>query len=151
MLMIEINGVAHVIISVSEWDRCRAFYGALLPYLGLQQVFDGENFIYYVGGRTAIGINRCDAQYASQHFIQGSVGLHHVCFRCRSRDDVDHVFSFLRTQNIKIVRPPGEGSWAPGYYSFLFEDPAGIRLEFNYVPGKGVLTEGVSFTPTGYR
>ena len=27
----------------------------------------------------------------------------------------------------------------PGYYSLLFEDPSGIRLEINHVPGKGLL------------
>jgi hypothetical protein len=31
---------------------------------------------------------------------------------------------------------------APGYYSVLFEDPDGTRLEINYVPGKGLLTPG---------
>ena len=31
------------------------------------------------------------------------------------------------------------GAWAPGYYSVLFEDPDGIRLEVNHVPGKGLL------------
>jgi hypothetical protein len=41
----------------------------------------------------------------------------------------------------KIVHPPEEGAWAPGYYSVLFEDPDGIRLEMNYVPGKGLLEE----------
>jgi catechol 2,3-dioxygenase-like lactoylglutathione lyase family enzyme len=151
MSMIEINGVAHVILSVSEWGRCRAFYEALLPFVGLQRVFEGDDFIYYVGGRTAVGINRCDAKYSGQRFDQGSVGLHHVCFRCRSREDVDRAHSFLKAQDVTIIRPPQEGSWAPGYYSILFEDPAGVRLEFNYVPGKGVLAEGVSFTPTGYR
>jgi hypothetical protein len=29
-----------------------------------------------------------------------------------------------------------------GYYSVLFEDPDGIRLEINHVPGKGLLTPG---------
>jgi len=42
---------------------------------------------------------------------------------------------------VKIVRPPSEGSWAPGYYSILFEDPDGIRLEVNFVPGKGHLED----------
>ena len=33
---------------------------------------------------------------------------------------------------------PEEGfHFAPGYYSILFGDPDGIRVEFNYVPGKG--------------
>jgi hypothetical protein len=30
----------------------------------------------------------------------------------------------------------------PGYYSVLFEDFDGIRLEVNHVPGRGVLVEG---------
>jgi catechol 2,3-dioxygenase-like lactoylglutathione lyase family enzyme len=105
-----------VILSVSEWDRCRAFYEALLPFIGLRRVFEGEDFLYYVGGRTAVGINRCDAKYSGQRFDQGSVGLHHVCFRCQSREDVDQAHSFLKTQDVKIIRPPQEGSWAPGYY-----------------------------------
>ena len=38
-----------------------------------------------------------------------------------------------------VARAPREDNWAPGYYSLLFEDPDGIRLEFNHVPGKGLL------------
>ena len=32
-----------------------------------------------------------------------------------------------------------EGDFAPGYYFFVFEDPDGIRLEVNFIPGKGLL------------
>ena len=27
--MIEVNGMAHVILTVSQWDKARAFYGEL--------------------------------------------------------------------------------------------------------------------------
>jgi hypothetical protein len=38
----------------------------------------------------------------------------------------------------RIVHPPEEGpGFAPGYYSVLFEDPDGIRVEVNHVPGRG--------------
>jgi hypothetical protein len=47
----------------------------------------------------------------------------------------------------KIVRGPMEGTWAPGYYYVLFEDPDGIRLEVNFVPGAGLLAAGVHFNP----
>jgi len=40
-----------------------------------------------------------------------------------------------------------EGSWAPGYNYVLFEDPDGIRLEVNFVPGAGLLADGVQFNP----
>jgi hypothetical protein len=46
---------------------------------------------------------------------------------------------------------PLEGNWAPGYYYVLFEDPDGIRIEVNHVPGAGVLAEGAAFNPSqGY-
>jgi catechol 2,3-dioxygenase-like lactoylglutathione lyase family enzyme len=148
--VIEINGVAHVVLNVSDWERCRPFYEAFLPFLGLSRVFAGDDFIYYVGGRTAVGVNRCQPQHARSRFDQSAVGLHHVCFRCRSREDIDSVYAFLKTQDVTIIRPPEEGSWAKGYYSVLFEDPAGVRLELNHVPGKGVFEDGARFTPTGY-
>src|SRR6184192_3046196 len=107
--MIEINGMAHVILTVSEWERCRPFYEALLSFLGLTRVFAGEDSIYYVGGRTAVGVGRCKPEYEAQRFVQGSVGLHHFCFRARSREDVDQVFAFLREQEAKIVHMPEGG------------------------------------------
>ena len=150
--MIEVNGMAHVILTVSEWERCRPFYEALLSFLGLQRVFAGEDSIYYVGGRTALGVGRCDAKFEGQRFVQGTVGLHHLCFRARSGADIDKVYAFLREHQAKIVHAPEEGAWASGYYSVLFEDPVGTRLEVNYVPGKGVLAEGIGFNPAGdYR
>ena len=61
--MIEVNGMAHVILTVSQWDKARAFYGELLPFLGLTKVYDGNNFLYHVGGRTAVGIQRCAPEH----------------------------------------------------------------------------------------
>ena len=148
--MIEINGIAHIVITVSEWEKCRSFYEELLSFLGLTCVFSGKQGIYYVGGKTAVGVGPCDAQYAAQRFAQGGIGLHHVCFRCRSRDDVEKVYSFLNGRQAKILRPPEEGPWAPGYFSILFEDPCGIRLEVNHVPGRGLLEEDARFEGAGH-
>lgn len=147
--MIEINGMAHVVLTVSAWDKCRAFYQAFLPFLGLKQVFDTGDFIYYVGGRTAVGLRRCEDRLANTRFVQGELGLHHLCFRCRSKEDVDSAYEFLKGQDVAMIRTPEEGPWAPGYYSILFEDPAGMRIEMNYVPGKGVIEEGAKVSPVG--
>ena len=143
--MIEVNGIAHVILTVSRFEACREFYKQLLPALGMTEVFDGEAFCYHVGARTAIGIQRCEAQYARERFVQGRVGLHHVCFRARSRADVDRIHPLLESIGARIVTSPKGGPWAPGYYYVLFEDPDGIRLEINFVPGAGLLAEGAAF------
>jgi hypothetical protein len=50
--------------------------------------------------------------------------------------------TFLVKIGAHIVHAPREDSFAPGYYSVLFEDPDGTRLEINYVPGKGLLSPG---------
>jgi catechol 2,3-dioxygenase-like lactoylglutathione lyase family enzyme len=139
--MIDINGAAHVILTVSQFEKARDFYCELLPFLGLTKVYDGNNFVYHVGGRTALGIQRCDEAHAGERFVQNRVGLHHVCFRARSREDVEAVAEKLRQMGAFIDRGPQEGDWAPGYYYVVFEDPDGIRLEVNYVPGKGVLAD----------
>jgi catechol 2,3-dioxygenase-like lactoylglutathione lyase family enzyme len=135
----EINGVAHVFLTVSNFPACRPFYEKLLVFLGLTPVIQADEMLYCVGGRTAVGIVSAEARYRDERFAQTRVGLHHVCFRARSREDVDLVHAFLVEQGAKIVHPPEDGVWAPGYYSVLFEDPDGIRLEVNFVPGKGLL------------
>jgi catechol 2,3-dioxygenase-like lactoylglutathione lyase family enzyme len=150
-MTIDINGMAHVILTVSQFEAARAFYGRLLPEMGLKPVFDGDQFAYWVGARTAIGIEPCDPALAAERFVQRRVGLHHLCLRARTREDVDRCAALLREMNATIIRGPNENNWAPGYYSVLFEDPDGIRLEVNHVPGAGVLAEGASLDPTeGY-
>ena len=150
--MVEINGIAHVILSVGNWDACRRFYEQLLPFFGMKRTFDGEQMMYFVGGRTALGISKCDPAYEHERFVQTRVGLHHVCFRVRERSAVDAVHQFLQGIGATIVHGPEEDTWAPGYYSVLFEDPIGTRLEVNYVPGQGLLAPDAAFDPSGdYR
>ncbi len=135
-MKVYINGMAHVVLTVSDFPRSRAFYASLLPAFGMKSVFDGPKFSYFVGARTAIGIEPCDPAYQGERFVQQRVGLHHLCLRARSREDVDRCTSLLRDLGATIVHAPAQGTWIPGYYSVLFEDPDGIRL--GRVPGDGV-------------
>lgn len=138
--MIEVNGVAHVFLTVSRIDEALVFYERLLNFMGLRTVMKAEGaMLYCVGGRTAVGVQVADTREHGDRFVQSRVGLHHLCLRARTRDDVDRVYDELRAMGATIVHPPEEGAWAPGYYSVLFEDPDGIRLEVNFVPGKGLL------------
>ena len=138
----EINGVAHVMLTVSDYEAGLPFYEKLLPFLGLTFVVrkTGSQF-YCIGGRTGVGIHKAEEQYRGERFVQGRAGLHHVCLRARERSDVDAVYQFLLGIGATIIHPPDEGTWAKGYYSVLFEDPDGIRLEVNHIPGKGLLAD----------
>ncbi len=88
MSKIEINGMAHVILTVTRFSKAREFYKSILPKFGMTCVMDGKDFCYHVGGRTAIGIRRCDPEFESETFKQYRVGLHHLCLRAKSRADV---------------------------------------------------------------
>ena len=150
-MTIAINGMAHVILTVSRFEAARDFYRKLLPQFGMKPVFDGDRLFYCVGSRTAIGIQPSDPAQGTERFDQQRVGLHHLCLRARSREDVDRCATVLREMAATIIRAPEEGSWAPGYYSVLFEDPDAIRLEVCFVPGAGLLGDGTPFDPSaGY-
>lgn len=145
--MIDINGVAHIALTVNNFSTAKIFYSKLLPFLGMKKVFDGDEMLYHVGGKTAIGVVPSTPEFKCDVFEQTRVGLHHLCFRARSREDIHKLYDFLIEEEVKIVSSPKEGPWAPGYYYVLFEDPDGIRLEVNHVPGKGVLDKEASFNP----
>jgi catechol 2,3-dioxygenase-like lactoylglutathione lyase family enzyme len=99
--------------------------------------------VYCIGSRTGILVRSRLKDGDGGRFDQERSGLHHFCFRARSREDVDAVHRFLVDElQAHVVHPPEEGGFAPGYYSVLFEDPDGIRVEVNHVPGKGHFDKG---------
>ena len=139
----DINGIAHIILTAGDFSKSTAFYRQFLPALGMTIVRDTEEMLYGVGARTAVGIRPPSKVNDGRSFDQGHVGLHHYCFRAKNTETVDAVHELVKSLGAKISHAPEAGRWAPGYYSVLFEDPDGIRGEVNYVPGKGLLQEGV--------
>jgi catechol 2,3-dioxygenase-like lactoylglutathione lyase family enzyme len=137
--MPEINGIAHIQLTVTDMARSVPFYERLLQALGMVVLIRSERMFYCIGGRTGVAICPADAEHAAEAFHQRRAGLHHFCFRAKSRADVDAIHDLALELGATIVRAPREDGWAPGYYSVLFEDPDGIRIEANHVPGKGHL------------
>jgi catechol 2,3-dioxygenase-like lactoylglutathione lyase family enzyme len=76
---IGINGMAHVILTVSQFAAARASYGRLLPALGMTPVWDTDKLFYCVGARTAIGIQPAGPAHDGDRFVQSRVGWHHLC------------------------------------------------------------------------
>ena len=106
--MIEINGMAHVILTVSQFDKAHKFYSGLLPEFGMTKVEDGPDFLYHVGARTAIGVRKCDPEFAGEAFQQYRVGLHHICLRARNREDIDKTAELASYLGANIIRGPEE-------------------------------------------
>jgi catechol 2,3-dioxygenase-like lactoylglutathione lyase family enzyme len=144
------NGIAHIQLTVRDPDRCLPFWEKLCHFLSMKTLIKGEGVIYCIGSRTGILVRGAPAEKRERRFDQETAGLHHFCFRARDRADVDAVHRFAVDElHAKIVHGPQEDGFAPGYYSVLFEDPDGIRVEVNHVPGKGHLGSGGRLGPDG--
>jgi catechol 2,3-dioxygenase-like lactoylglutathione lyase family enzyme len=150
-MTIEINGIAHVQLTVRDPERAVPFWERLCHFLGMKTLIRGEGVVYCIGGRTGVLVRGAPAAKRDTRFDQDRAGLHHLCFRARSREDVDAVHAFLADEaDVRVVHPPEDGSqFAPGYYSLLFEDPDGIRVEVNFVPGQGHFGSGGRLGPGG--
>lgn len=135
----QLNGIAHVQLTVTDLARSRSFWKPLLELFEMKILIDSETYFYGIGSRTGIALSPIDPKHADDRFDQRRVGLHHLCLRARERGDVDVIHDVAVKQGAVIVHPPRDDGFAPGYYSVLFEDPDGIRIEVNHVPGRGHL------------
>ena len=139
--MISPNGIAHIQLTVRDVAASRPFYHRLLvDTFGMAIQYDVAGEIFYcIGARTGVLIRNAAPGHRDTPFDQWRIGLHHFCFRLRSREDVETLHGSMRDFGAKIIRAPEEGPWAPGYYSTLLEDPDGIRIEGLFIPGSGNL------------
>ena len=138
-MSVEVNGIAHIQMTVSNPQACIPFWEKLCHFIGMRTLIRNDNTIYCIGGRTGILVRGAPDDKRDAVFDQDTSGLHHFCFRARSNEDVDAIYQFVVDElQAHIVHGPELGEhFAPGYYSILFEDPDGIRVEFNHVPGQG--------------
>jgi catechol 2,3-dioxygenase-like lactoylglutathione lyase family enzyme len=137
---VQLNGIAHIQLTINDASRSVPFWEQLLHLFEMKTLMKNETMVYCIGSRTGVMVREAPPEKRGARFDQEQVGLHHVCFRAREREQVDEVHRFASEElGAKIVHPPEEGAWAPGYYSVLFEDPDGIRIEVNFVPGRGHL------------
>jgi catechol 2,3-dioxygenase-like lactoylglutathione lyase family enzyme len=148
---VEVNGIAHIQLTVNDPERCIPFWEKLCHFLEMKTLIKGEGVVYCIGSRTGILVRGAPAEKRGSAFDQNRSGLHHFCFRARSPEDVDAIHAFVAGElDARVIHPPEEGKqFAPGYYSVLFEDPDGIRVEVNFVPGKGHLGDGGRLGPGG--
>lgn len=150
-MSVELNGIAHIQLTSRFPERSLPFWERLCGFLGMQTLIRNQDTVYCIGSRTGILVRAAPEDKRDRPFDQWRPGLHHFCFRARSRADVDSVHEFVSSENhATIVHPPEDGSeFAPGYYSVLFEDPDGIRVEINFVPGRGHFDVGGRLGPGG--
>lgn len=138
------QGIHHVSLTVTNFDRSKAFYDRLFALLGGQPIMattgaphvDPEgHFVLYAAPGMMVGIWEASKENRSNKFDRYNVGLHHVAFAASSREAVDALHKDLVAAGANILDAPAEYPYAPGYYATFFTDPDGIKLEFVHLPG----------------
>ena len=150
-MSVAVNGIAHIQLTVNDPERCIPFWERLCHFLEMTTLIKGDGVVYCIGSRTGILVRGAPSDRERIPYDQDRAGLHHFCFRARSREDVDAIHRFAVDElGAKIVQAPTDApQFAPGYYWLLFEDPDGIRVEVNHIPGKGHFGAGGRLGPGG--
>lgn len=130
----EINGIDHVYITVSDMAASEQFYDrALVDALGFRKntfTLDADLHIQYACRYFGFVIR--PARIKTNHDSHAP-GLHHFCFRVDTPAEVEEASKNLIASGIQATHPRCYPEYAEDYVATFFEDPDGIRLEItNY-------------------
>lgn len=132
------GGINHIDLTVKDPAASRAFYEAVLGFMGYKLVDDyPHGFDMDLEGEPfcSIGIVQAKGENADRAHDRYSPGLHHIAWSAASRDDVDALYALLLKIDATILDPPAEyPRYHDPYYAVFFADPDGVKLEYVYRP-----------------
>jgi catechol 2,3-dioxygenase-like lactoylglutathione lyase family enzyme len=126
--MPRVIGIDHLVISVGDFKRSKAFYGKVLGFLGFKLESSYPDMAGWSNGKTLFWIAAADTKGKKHKYRKGDIGFHHYAFELASRKDVDDLGAFLAKNRMNVVDPPGE-YYGRSYYAVYFTDPDGMKLE----------------------
>lgn len=127
---VEVLGIEHIYLTVSSLTISEPFYDTLLvEVLGFRKskfAFGNEPHINYYNRH--FGLVLRPARTASRHDAY-SPGVHHLCLRVETEDDVRRAWRALHAHGIEASPVQCYAQYAEDYYATFLNDPDGIRLE----------------------
>ena len=128
--MLDIIGFHHVYLTVSDLARAEPYYDAVLQrVLGFRKnrfPIGGDPHVQYYNRHFGIVIRPARSDTVHDPYAPG---LHHLCLRVDSIDDVKATAAALQAAGIAATDAAPHGEYAPDYWATFFTDPDGIRLE----------------------
>jgi glyoxylase I family protein len=128
-MTLEVTAIDHIYVAVTDLPRAIAFYDPLMKMLGFRKgtkPIAGEQHVHYFNRVTQYSLRPSRGSRTHDPY---SPGLHHLCFRLPSREQVDVAARELRALGIAASEPQFYPEYADDYYATFFSDPDGIRLE----------------------
>ena len=125
----EVLGIDHIYLTVSDVDRAERFYDDVMKLLGFRKgdnPIAGERHAHYFTPSLQITIRPAKSNSSHDPYAPG---LHHLCLQLPTRGDVDMAAASLRRHGIPATDPKPYPEYSPDYYATFLEDPDGLRLE----------------------
>ncbi|MBF0279782.1 MAG: VOC family protein [SAR324 cluster bacterium] len=130
----EVLGLDHIDLTVTDMDRSIQFYDSVLGTLGFSRI-SHVSYVAWSNGRMNIGLRQADKEQMNLGFNRYRAGLHHFALRAKSRGQVDDLHQYLMDRGERILDPPAEyPEYGIHYYSLFFADPDGLKLEYLHFP-----------------
>ena len=128
--MTPVIGIDHLYITVSDLARAQAFYDTVfLGVLGFRRnAFEigGDPHVQYYNRHFGYVLRPARVLQAHQPYAPG---LHHLCLRVDTVDDVRAVADALNAAGIAATPAALHSGYASDYWATFFNDPDGVRLE----------------------
>lgn len=113
--------IDHISLGVSDYDRAKRFYDAVLATLGISLIWEKPQMASY-------GIEG-DDQFGLQLDHDGPRAGTHLAFRAPDRASVDAFHQTALATGGRDNGPPGLRPYSPTYYAAFVIDPEGNRIE----------------------
>lgn len=130
---LEVIGIDHVYVTVSNMGQSERFYDAVMGVLGFRKnqfQINGEPHVQYYNRHFGYVLRPARSAGAHNPYAPG---LHHLCFRVASEAAVTEAAHKLKAKGVSGSEPKLYPEYAPDYFAIFFSDPDGIRLEItNY-------------------
>jgi len=126
---VEVTGLDHIYLTVSDFARAERFYDTVLGILDFRKgdmPIGGDPHRHYFNRVMQISIRPARSTAAHDHYAPG---LHHLCLQVADNDALDKAYGLLRKAGIKAKAPQAYPEYADDYYAIFFDDPDGMKLE----------------------
>ena len=125
----EITGLDHIYINVSDFRKSEQFYDAVMQAFGFRKgdkPIAGAPHAHYFNRYLQYTIRPADSR---ERGGPNSPGLHHLCFQASDRAGVRTAYQALCALDVAASEPAEYAEYNDDYYATFFQDPDGVRLE----------------------
>ncbi len=130
----EVLGLDHIDLTVTDLERAIDFYQTVLGALGFSRV-KHPTYVAWSNGKLNIAVREAADEHRNTRFDRTRSGLHHLALKAKNRIDVDTLHTLLVEKGLTVLDAPAEyPEYGPDYYAVFFTDPDGMKLELVHFP-----------------